>query len=49
MITVKAKNIYSLDHFKGESDVSTSIHSYVPGTHHIGGIFFRIPRTGEGA
>lgn len=49
MIIIEAENIYSLDHFEGESDVSTGIHLYVPGTHHICGVFFRIPRAGEGA
>lgn len=45
----KVGDIYSPHHIKCELDMSPGIHLYVPGTHHICRVFFRIPRAGEGA
>lgn len=46
---VNVGSIYLLHHCKCKFDMSPDIHLYVPGTHHICGVFFRVPRTGEGA
>ena len=46
---VKTGAIYSLYHFECKFDTRPAIHLYVPGTHHICGVLFRIPGAGERA